>query len=166
MARKKGGLEILTERDVQLCEAISLWMRTARKHGREGYYDQNWYPSYPDITKSRLFWRIRTGKAPLPEPPPTAFSCPWYEVVEECERPHHCIEAFIDIDDEGVEKGYVSVNQCTYNLVEKVSDLEAIVQFGTIRYRLWKEDQAGKAEGKTQEESWFIQRIMVEGKED
>jgi len=87
-------------------------------------------------------------------------------VVEEYDQPHHCLEAFLDVDASGAEKPYALINQCPYELVEKVSGTEAIVKFGTISYRVWKKDQSGKAEDKAQEESWCIQRIMVEGKGD
>ncbi|MHB1641936.1 MAG: hypothetical protein ACYCS8_04675 [Acidithiobacillus sp.] len=33
--------------------------------------------------KSALFWRLLNGKAPLPMPPPTSYSYPWYEIIEE-----------------------------------------------------------------------------------
>ncbi|OFC61806.1 hypothetical protein BAE30_03790 [Acidithiobacillus caldus] len=33
--------------------------------------------------KSALFWRLLNGKEPLPSPPPTSFSYPWYGVVED-----------------------------------------------------------------------------------
>jgi hypothetical protein len=33
--------------------------------------------------KSALFWRLLNGKKPLPMPPPTRYSYPWYEIIEE-----------------------------------------------------------------------------------
>ncbi len=33
--------------------------------------------------KSALFWRLLNGKEPLPMPPPTSYSYPWYEIIEE-----------------------------------------------------------------------------------
>lgn len=32
--------------------------------------------------KSALFWRLLNGKEPLPMPPPTRYSYPWYEIIE------------------------------------------------------------------------------------
>lgn len=32
--------------------------------------------------KSALFWRLLNGKKPLPMPPPTRYSYPWYEIIE------------------------------------------------------------------------------------
>lgn len=32
--------------------------------------------------KSSLFWRLLNGKDPLPMPPPTRYSYPWYEIIE------------------------------------------------------------------------------------
>lgn len=33
--------------------------------------------------KSALFWRLLNGKEPLPMAPPTNYSYPWYEIIEE-----------------------------------------------------------------------------------
>ncbi|MDA8376113.1 MAG: hypothetical protein M0Z50_03365 [Planctomycetia bacterium] len=33
--------------------------------------------------KSALFWRLLNGKDPLPMPPPTRYSYPWYGIIEE-----------------------------------------------------------------------------------
>jgi hypothetical protein len=33
--------------------------------------------------KSALFWRLLNGKKPLPMPPPTSYSYPWYGIIEE-----------------------------------------------------------------------------------
>ncbi|MDD2748053.1 MAG: hypothetical protein PHG39_10955 [Acidithiobacillus ferrooxidans] len=33
--------------------------------------------------KSALFWRLLNGKEPLLMPPPTSYSYPWYEIIEE-----------------------------------------------------------------------------------
>jgi hypothetical protein len=77
------GPPILTDRDLHILDAMVKWIATARA----GYKNPEWLPSEVDIRKSRLFWRLRSGKEPLPAPPPKAYSCPWYEVVEE-ERAH------------------------------------------------------------------------------
>ncbi len=39
---------------------------------------------YNDLReKSALFWRLLNGKDPLPMPPPTRYSYPWYGIIEE-----------------------------------------------------------------------------------
>lgn len=71
---------------------IILFIKTAREanQGRKtlgGQYGDDWFPTISDWTKSALFERIRSGKDPLPEPPPLGYSCPWYAVVED-QTPH------------------------------------------------------------------------------
>jgi hypothetical protein len=140
------GVPLLTEHEAQICEAMSLWIATVRQGGSAWYKD--WLPGRVDIEKSRLFWRLRSGKEPLPHRPPTAYSCPWYEVVEETDRPHWAFDG-------GHEReGIVSFAQCGY----KVEDRDAAgapsrVSFGPWQFRCW----IGPAENGTHE-GWWLQR--------
>lgn len=61
-----------------LCQQMVRWIETARK-----YREPDWLPIYPDMMKSALFERIRSGLEPLEYPPPVGYSCPWYAVVED-----------------------------------------------------------------------------------
>jgi hypothetical protein len=154
------GPPILTPRDVILCQAMSEWIATARQWGGSHYKD--WTPSFPDITKSRLFWRIRSGKKPLPEPPPTCYSCPWYEVVEE-DRPHWTSECY-------VSGNKVNLAQCSYEIVQTVQEhpdqppTPTVVRFRSLTYRIWanKLDPFAPPDtsNKFPTEGWFIQRIV------
>jgi hypothetical protein len=75
----------------------------------EGYMGGSQFPARPrtqfpvieldDVLKSALFARIRTGKHPLPFPPPTRHGVPWHEVIEQ-EGPH-AVEAEILKDESG-----------------------------------------------------------------
>lgn len=85
------GAPDLFERDVVLLEHAMLWIRTVREAGNPSY-TADWVPrGRADYLKSRLFWRIRSGKTPLQYAPPCAYSCPWYELIEE-DRPHYMFE--------------------------------------------------------------------------
>ena len=74
-----------------------------------GYMGGSHFPAMPrtqfpvieldDVLKSALFARIRTGKGPLPFPPPTRHGVPWHEVIEE-EGPH-AVEAEVICDESG-----------------------------------------------------------------
>lgn len=76
----------ITREQQEFAEQIVLWIRTAKAAGYPAL-QPDWLPSRSDLSKSALFERIRSGKAPLPEPPPVAHSCPWYAVVED-PNPH------------------------------------------------------------------------------
>lgn len=161
-------------RGTRLWEAMSLWIKTARTWNPQ--YRDRWYPHGADFKKSRLFWRIRSGRQPLPEPPPCAFSCPWYEVVEE-DQPHWCSDVSPSSMWEDAQYSprlgpTVQINQCSYQLLHKVTETEAIVQYGSYRYWLWKgeKDRTGtltleRPEGGTAEmtisvKRWFLQRVV------
>jgi hypothetical protein len=106
----------LFERDIQLLQHYQKWLETAKATGLSHY--QNWTPSYVDMLKSRLFWRIRSGKDPLPEAPPTAYSCPWYELIE-VPGPHDIWEEIrVYGPNQGFPKKFCSVAQCSYQVIE------------------------------------------------
>ncbi len=148
-------LSELTDRDIRICEAMAKWISTAKLFGDQSQYGPEWIPTKADIMKSRLFWRIRSGKEPLLEPPPRAFSCPWYEVVEE-PGSHHCFELYLD-PWQGKLPGKVGICQHLYDLVERTSETSAIVKFGSIKYKVWLDDKKlEKYPGLT---GGFIQRL-------
>jgi hypothetical protein len=84
----------ITQEQVKQAQAVVLWIETARQAGRVrtaaafGGYLPGWLPSIADIHKSALYERIRSGKAPLPFPPPLGLACPWYAAVED-PTPHY-----------------------------------------------------------------------------
>lgn len=152
------GPPILTERDAHICEAMTKWIDTVRKHGKGISYGPNWLPSSIDIIKSRLFWRIRSGKEPLPHPPPCCYSCPWYEVVEE-PAPHWTMECWLTADHP--QWKYVSdaaiVGQCAYAVERRNDDGSLVVTFGPWRFNVWP--GAHPNNGNTP--GYFIQRIAA-----
>lgn len=102
-----------------------------------GYMGGSQFPAMPrtqfpiieldDVLKSALFARIRTGKGPLPFPPPTRNGVPWHEVIEQ-EGPH-AVEAEILRDERGAPVGAV-IEACRHWLVigEPVAGREYSVQ--------------------------------------
>jgi hypothetical protein len=102
-----------------------------------GYMGGSQFPATPrtqfpvieldDVLKSALFARIRTGKRPLPFPPPTRHGVPWHEAMEE-EGPH-AVEAEILRDENGVPVGAV-IEACRHWQVigEPVAGREYSVQ--------------------------------------
>jgi hypothetical protein len=142
------GPPVLTERDVYIAEALVQWIQIAQKK-----YGPTWFPNYVDIQKSRLFWRLRSGKELLEEPPPTAFSCPWYELVEEPDRPHWAYDGHL-------HEGQIYLAQCRYDLLEY--DIETkvhVVAFGSYVFRCWQGPSPHGPFG------WYVQRdLQLEAK--
>jgi hypothetical protein len=97
------------------------------------------------IRKSALFHRMMEGKEPLPEPPPRAFSYPWYEIIEDgYGYPHEVWEA--------TEKAFVDfpaigIDQSIWKLIEKLGDNDYIVSY------LYGKDQ------KVSESKWHVYPI-------
>ena len=102
-----------------------------------GYMGGSHFPAMPrtqfpvieldDVLKSALFARIRTGKCPLPFPPPTRHGVPWHEVIEQ-DGPH-AVEAEILRDERGAPVGAV-IEACRHWQVigEPVAGREYSVQ--------------------------------------
>lgn len=62
-------------------DAVARWLRLREEHGFR-------YPESADqlvvqMRHSALLDRLLQGKEPLPEPPPKAFSYPWYGLIEQ-----------------------------------------------------------------------------------
>lgn len=137
------GQSILTERDLFIAECVSTWIAIARER-----YGPNWLPRTADFEKSRLFWRLRDGKEPLPHPPPTCYSCPWYEVVEEL-SPHWTHECF-------VRNGIAHIGQCGYQVESMADDhTPRVVTFGPWRFAV----ESAKHPQNATTDGYTIQRI-------
>ena len=90
------------------------------------------------MLKSRLFWRIRSGKKPLALPPPTAYSCPWYELLE-VPGPHDVWEEIRIHDING--KRVASVAQCLYDVehIDEDAKFKTVyhLKFNTYTFMAW-----------------------------
>lgn len=144
------GPPVFTERDLRVSKAMVRWISTARG-SKPTYYTKDWLPSDVDMIKSRLFWRLRSGKKPLPEAPPTAYSCPWYEVVEE-DKPHGAYEMT-------VHEGKAHIAQCAYEIEEMNGNEPSIVKFNCYRFKVWRDTPT--TDVKPFRHVW-IQRIIEE----
>ena len=128
----------LTRRDIWLLECHSLWVETAQDASGRAFG----LPHYPDWIKSRLFWRIRSGKPPLKYAPPTCYSCPWYELIDMPDIAHSVRDPIKRFDFFGNGELVCSVAQCRYEIVywpssEPTKDNPAILKFGNYRFRSW-----------------------------
>jgi hypothetical protein len=137
------GPPILTRRDEAVCLTMVEWIRIAR-----GKYGPNWLPTSADICKSRLFWRLRAGKQPLEHAPPTAYSCPWYELIEEPEREHFSYDMYD-------HEGEVYFAQCRYQVVSRDADNKpTVVKYGPYTFSCrYGDDENGKHTG------WWLKLI-------
>ena len=64
--------------------------------------------------QSRLFKRLLQGKTPLQFPPPTTYSNPWYELIEDGFSDSVFLDGFIDLHGKGPNAG-ILINQCRCN---------------------------------------------------
>lgn len=121
------GTPLLTNRDISLLEAYNLWVKIWFENGGNRNFC---LPNHADWLKSRLFWRIRSGKKPLEYPPPRAFACPWYELIE-IKGPH----AAYDILEE--QDGKMHIAGCAYEILGKTRDDKWKLGFGPYRFKAW-----------------------------
>lgn len=82
--------------------------------------------------KSRLFARLLEGKAPLPFPPPTTYSNPWYELVEDGFSDKVFLDGFIDLYGKEANTG-ILINQCVWNICRENA---AAVELRELRNRI------------------------------
>lgn len=121
----------LTAQEVELVEHTVEWMKTREAAGWTAK------PGREDVQKSALLQRIRSGRAPLPVPPPTSWGYPWYALCDGNEE--HKVRVSLSGD------GTANINQCRWQVVE---ELERGVSFVvthegiTGRFFLWMADTA------------------------
>jgi len=171
----------LSEADLHMAHGVTLWIETARK---AGYGGPDWLPSRADFVKSALFERIRSGKAPLPYPPPVGFACPWYALVEDV-GPHPVGEAhtpFVPVFGQALpedgedaapreswdlQPGEVTVLMNRYRIVETRGEQDFMVVDAhhvpqtPYRFRLWLDREwrhPSRPEGYPRG-GWFIQNM-------
>jgi hypothetical protein len=109
--------------EMQTCLHLPEWIRIVR--GAKSYSDYCWYPSRVDIIKSSLFRRLRSGKQALASPPPTAYSYPWYNLIDQPERAHWARDLYVQKTEEG-DIAYIA--QCPY-LIHTYSDKDEMLPF-------------------------------------
>lgn len=64
----------------QAIKAIEKWLEIREKNGIKNPHDG--HQLYVDAVHSSLLKRLFMGIEPLPQPPPKAFSYPWYSLIE------------------------------------------------------------------------------------
>lgn len=125
-----------------LADMLILWIDTVREAQKDhAFYGPEWLPTVSDFYKSALFERIRSGKAPLPEPPPIGLACPWYAVVED-PGPHYVIDIACRVPgDAGLGANDIVLLQNGYTIVEVRGDQDYVVRDTypetSYRFRLW-----------------------------
>jgi hypothetical protein len=99
-----------------ISRAVGIWARYAQ--GRDAF---SAVTLDCDLSHSALFGRLLSGKEPLPTPPPTSHSYPWYSLIDEGKG--QC-ELWID-----EEMGVVINQNPTWKIEEKVSEDEYVVSY-------------------------------------
>ena len=125
-----------------------------------------------DVDKSCLLRRLCDGKEPFPEPPPLAYSAPWYELLEkgriECSDALVCLKGeapFQDFDE-------MNIAQHTWKILSKHGDRDFTCQY-SIRSpeerwstSLWRIrfERNRPDEPSPWDEIWSIEKINEGGK--
>lgn len=142
---------------------MELWITTTKASNRPFPYNNGNHSSYTDLLKSSLFGRLRSGKLPLDEPPPVAFSYPWYEIVEDPEpkiisyNTKESITIITEIMGKTIDP-VLSILQNHYEIVEHKDDVYLIKdKYHLTRYRfnVWHDVDVT---GANPDGFWFMQR--------
>lgn len=116
-----------TAAEIELASKVVEWARILQAEGRalDTLSDSG-------IEKSMLLRRIRSGRAPLKEPPPTSFGQPWYEVLEADKATIHVVTAdgqlttlaellgTLDASATARNQFLVKINDCYWNVIKTV----------------------------------------------
>lgn len=128
------ALQVVAEDVAQVVLDAAEWLKTLWNVGYmgAGHFQTAPRSEFPeveveDVLKSALLQRIRSGRRPLPFPPPTKQGMPWHEVVEGEDQ--FIVDAALIRDEAGALLG-VSIEACTdWSICERRSgDAELVVQ--------------------------------------
>lgn len=162
------GHPFLSEQDVDLLLIYTRWVQfrflPEKKAGDKRRFDAG-LPTYADIKKSRLFWRMRSRKMIYKHAPPTCFSCPWYELLDNHTEEHATFDggffkmpasmlARMDSDRDGT---FMSIAQCTYQILDTIDENRWHVAFGAYRFNV----RRGPSEKRPEVTNWFIRLAPV-----
>jgi hypothetical protein len=78
--------------------------------------------------KSRLFARLLEGKPPLSAPPPTSFSYPWYELIEDGFSENVSLDGFTDSFGDPPHRG-IRLNQAVWKIILHNAAAKSLMAF-------------------------------------
>lgn len=142
----------------------------------------------PGHSKSALFARLLDGKPPLPFPPPTSFSYPWYTIIED-NGPHSVrlggaptLASLINGASGASGEFSLFINQCDWSVLDANAAARSLLDLqpqlaalasrdedGTIGFFVWTDDllqrvkdsYAAKPEFTVQHGPWPAYRLFV-----
>ena len=79
----------MDDEKLKLIDATARWVFLKLEHEKDATPEKILATLYADAWHSSLLQRLLAGKEPLPVPPPTAYSYPWYSLIEEGEATLH-----------------------------------------------------------------------------
>jgi hypothetical protein len=97
--------------------SILEWIKVAR----EAYKKPDWLPANADVDHSALLMRILSGDKPQKNPPPTAFSYPWYDLFDDAPFTDHPVVDVYVRTDLGAGPTVV-INQSVWNIIEVIEE--------------------------------------------
>lgn len=111
-------------------DCLFRWLQIREQYGYE--FPQDYCKLRIDADHSALLDRLLQGKEPLPEPPPRAFSYPWYELIENgFAYPYEVWEPTNRLHDYPT---LVIDQSSQWKIVEKIFDREWICTYNIARY--------------------------------
>lgn len=153
----------ITDAEMAMARHVVTWIRTAREAG----YGSDWLPDEADMSKSALLERLRSGKDPLPEPPPLGMSCPWYALVED-PGPHYVFDVWRGGEGLIIPADLIVVLQTPFKIVEECGEKDFIVRDAghdtSYRFHLWFDPQWKAPERSVPRilGGWFIRNVVFE----
>jgi len=109
--------------------------------------------------KSALFARLLSGKPALPYPPPTSYSYPWYEVIEEPGPFPVSIRSQLAADGRPGASDEIVIDQCSWKIV---SSNAAATELGQLQDELDRLGMPAKPRGNPRVYDWtpdLFQRV-------
>lgn len=153
-----------SERDRELIAAGYRWGLLSQREGYDPSVHRDTLisgvlPPVPDPTRSPLFERLLSGKAPLAYAPPARYGNPWYEAIEseqpievDLGAPHE--QGYQELPDN--EHGYLAIDGAYWEIIDPIREnQEYLVRWGKypLRWRLKR----------TPENTWTLQREGMRG---
>lgn len=152
----------ISEAEMAMARHVVTWIRTARA---AGYGGPDWLPNDVDCHKSALLERLRSGKDPLPEPPPLGMACPWYALIEDA-GPHYVFDVWRgDASSQFVPRDTLVALQSLYKIETEKSETDFIVRDArhetSYRFRLWYNPEWIHPSNRLGRGGWFMQNVAL-----
>jgi hypothetical protein len=112
----------------EIIRAFATWLKLRARHGQSIDLDAHMFEI--NARKSPLLDRLLAGIPPLPEPPPTRHSYPWYDLVEKGED--RAREVWVMTSNAFARPDMLVIDQSIWRIVEKRSGDEFVAAYSYV----------------------------------